>query len=282
MRLAEQQQVVEALAPDTPEEALAGGVLPRRAVGRAQLADAGRRRDAGESRPVLAVAIADEVAGPLVERGGLAQLLGDSGVRRVARDADVDDPAGAQCADHAGEQRAEEEGGDREAVACPNIRRVVVLEGCPPLPGPARQARLPVGREGRAVRGGRGPGFPPPGPAEQLALPPQERVRLHEVQRRPPGADAAGQAHQQRTLGRGAPRPRDAAVPAGERVAEEGVLGHQRRSAPRPIDEGADREGRDNRARGGQGSPAETLRDGATARDQAVQQTGRPRRLPPS
>jgi len=37
VRLAEQQQAVEALAPDTPEEALAGGVLPGRAVGRAQL-----------------------------------------------------------------------------------------------------------------------------------------------------------------------------------------------------------------------------------------------------
>src|SRR4051812_40591583 len=91
--VAEDEDVVEAFPARAPEEALARRVLLGRAVGRAQLPDAARRGDAGEGRPILAVAVADEVARPLVERRGLAQLLGDPGVGRVARHADMDDPA---------------------------------------------------------------------------------------------------------------------------------------------------------------------------------------------
>ena len=106
VRLAQDEDVVQALAPHAAEEALAGGVLPRRAVGRAQLRDAARRGDAGEGRPVLAVVVADEVARPLAEGRGLAQLLGDPGVGRVARHADMDDPARAERDDEEGVQRA--------------------------------------------------------------------------------------------------------------------------------------------------------------------------------
>jgi hypothetical protein len=62
VRLAQDQDMVEALAPDTPREALAGGVLPGGAVGRARPLDAGRRGDAREGQAILAVAVADEVA----------------------------------------------------------------------------------------------------------------------------------------------------------------------------------------------------------------------------
>jgi hypothetical protein len=143
VRPAEQQQVVEARAPDTPEEARAGGVLPGRAVGRAPLPDAGRRRDAGEGRPVLAVAIADELAGTLIERGGLAQLLGDPGVGRVARDADVDDPAGPQRHQEEGAQRPEEQIRDVQEVARPGLAGVVALECRPRLTVWARSWHLP-------------------------------------------------------------------------------------------------------------------------------------------
>ena len=53
MGLAQDQEVVQAFPPDAPEEALAGGVLPGRTIGRAQLLDAGRRGGAGEGGPVL-------------------------------------------------------------------------------------------------------------------------------------------------------------------------------------------------------------------------------------
>ncbi len=74
--LAQDQEVIEARAPDTAQEPLAGSVLPGRAVGRAQLRAADRGGDACEGRTILAVAVADGVAGALAEGRGLAQLLG--------------------------------------------------------------------------------------------------------------------------------------------------------------------------------------------------------------
>ena len=89
VRLPEDEEMVQALPPCTAAEPLAGGVLPGRTVGRPQLRDAGGGGDAGEGRPVLAIVVADEEPGPLTERCRLAQLLGNPGVGRVARDADM-------------------------------------------------------------------------------------------------------------------------------------------------------------------------------------------------
>jgi len=77
--LAEDEQVIQALAADAPQEALADGVGLRGAVRCAQDLDTARCRNPRECRPELAVVIADEVARALVKRGGLAQLLGDPG-----------------------------------------------------------------------------------------------------------------------------------------------------------------------------------------------------------
>ena len=63
--LAQHQDMVEALAPDAAQEPLAGGVLSGCAIRRPQFRDAARRCDAGEGRPVLAIAIMNEVARPL-------------------------------------------------------------------------------------------------------------------------------------------------------------------------------------------------------------------------
>ena len=86
-----------------PEEPLADGVLPGGTVRRAQLHDTAGRRNARESLALLAVAVADEVSGALVEGRRLAQLLGDPGVGRAARHADVDHPARAQLHEEEGE-----------------------------------------------------------------------------------------------------------------------------------------------------------------------------------
>jgi len=85
--------MVQAFAPDAPEEPLAGGVLAGRAIGRPQLGDAARLDDPRECGTVLAVVVADEEPGLLPERRRLAELLRDPGVGRVPRHADVDRPA---------------------------------------------------------------------------------------------------------------------------------------------------------------------------------------------
>lgn len=58
VRLAEDQEMVQALAPHAPEEAFANGVLSGRPIGRAQDGDAGGPGDAGECRALLAVVVA--------------------------------------------------------------------------------------------------------------------------------------------------------------------------------------------------------------------------------
>ncbi len=59
--LADDEEMVEALAPHAAQEALAHGVRPRGAVGRAQDLNAARLSDPGEGRPELAVVVPDQV-----------------------------------------------------------------------------------------------------------------------------------------------------------------------------------------------------------------------------
>ncbi|HSH77073.1 MAG TPA: hypothetical protein VLA19_00915 [Herpetosiphonaceae bacterium] len=140
--LAQDDDMVQALAPDAAEEPLTGGVLSRGPIGGPQLGDATRRRDPGEGLAILAVVIADQVARALVERGGLPQLLRDPGVGRVARHAHVHHAARAKRNDAEGVHGAEEEVGDREEVARPDVLGVVAQEGRPILAGAARRSGL--------------------------------------------------------------------------------------------------------------------------------------------
>ena len=110
-------------------------------MGRAQDIDVTRRCDLRECRPILAVVVADEEARALAERRGLAQLLGDPGVRGVARHADMDDTPRTEGDDEQREQRPETHVGDREAVAGPDVRGVIAQERRPGLPARARGTR---------------------------------------------------------------------------------------------------------------------------------------------
>ncbi len=126
--LTQDEDVIQALAPHTAEEPLAGGVRPWCPDGGAQDRDPATRRDAVERRPVLAVVVADEEAGALVERRGLAQLLGHPSVSRVARHPDVHHAARAEVDDAEREERPETEVDDLEEVAGPGPGGVIPQE----------------------------------------------------------------------------------------------------------------------------------------------------------
>ena len=123
--LAEDEQVVQALTAHAAQEPLAGRIRARRAIGCAQDLTAAGRRDTRESGPELAVVVTDQVARALAERGGLAQLLGDSGIGRVARRTHMDDPPRGQLDDEEGEERSEGEVRHGQEVAGPDARGVV-------------------------------------------------------------------------------------------------------------------------------------------------------------
>jgi hypothetical protein len=112
--LAEDKQIIEAFTAYAAQEALAEGIRTWRSMRRAQDANAAACSDLRERCPVLPVVVADEVPVALVERRGLAQLLGDPRVGRVARHPDVDHAARPERDDEAGEQRTEGQVGDGE------------------------------------------------------------------------------------------------------------------------------------------------------------------------
>jgi len=184
------------LAADAPQEALADGVRLRRPGWRAQDRAATGRRDAGARRPERAVVIADRGARSRAAGGGLAPLLGDPGVGRLARRAQVDDAPRGQFDDEAGAQRPEEQVRDREDVARPDLVGVVAQERRPRLPARARRAvAAQLGLDG--ALGHAGADLPelatdPLGtPARVLGRQPaaqRDRLRRERRAARPPGA----------------------------------------------------------------------------------------------
>jgi hypothetical protein len=59
--LTEDQYVVQALSPDTPQKAFTDGIGAFRVIGRFEYLDAARRFDSSETGPKLAIMITDEI-----------------------------------------------------------------------------------------------------------------------------------------------------------------------------------------------------------------------------
>jgi hypothetical protein len=87
--LAEDQDMIDALAADAPEEALADGVRARRPNRRQDHVDAATGRDPCEGGAVLGVVVVDQEARPRPLRRRLAELLGDPRVAGRSGDAHV-------------------------------------------------------------------------------------------------------------------------------------------------------------------------------------------------
>jgi len=152
------EEVVEAHAPNAADKPLADGVRVGCSNGCAQHLDAAPRRDTGERRPIPGVVVADRDARRPTERRGLAHLLGDPGVGRVSRHADLDDPPRAEIDDKEGEERAEAQVDDRQEVTRPDVMSVVMQERRPRLVLWARRAhaadalRPPICRFSSTIR----------------------------------------------------------------------------------------------------------------------------------
>jgi hypothetical protein len=115
------EQVIEALTPDTAEEALTDGIGAWSVIRRFEKLDGTCLGNPREGHPKLAIIIMDEVLRTLAIGGGLPQLLCRPGVGGRACHADVDHFARVQFNDEEGEQRMEEEIGDRQEVAGPDL-----------------------------------------------------------------------------------------------------------------------------------------------------------------
>jgi len=108
----------------------------------------------------------------------------------------------------------------------------------------------------RATRPWGGPRLPPPEAAEELAVPAQERLWLHDEDRLPPSPDAARQDHQERPVDGAAAGALDAAAEDEELLAQQRVFGDQLRSTAAQIRQQPGGLGRPGRLRGGQHAAA--------------------------
>ena len=140
LTLMENEEVIEAFAPDATQKPLADGVRARCPDGRAQHLDPAARRDTGELRTEFGIVVTDQEARRHPKRRGLTQLLGDPRVGRVPRDTDMDNPTRAQVDDEEREECAETQVDDWQEVARLHGIGVVMEERRPRLATRARRA----------------------------------------------------------------------------------------------------------------------------------------------
>jgi hypothetical protein len=131
--LAEDEHVIQALAPDRTDELLREGVLPR-AGGRGQdFPDTHTLHALPERGTVDVIAIAKEVGWPGVLREGVHDLLGGPAGRGVLGHVEVDD-APAMVSEHdEDEEYSQARGGDREEIEGDQVRDVIDEERAPGL-----------------------------------------------------------------------------------------------------------------------------------------------------
>ena len=131
MSFAQNQDVVEALAPQAAEEAFAYGVRLRCFVWCLQHLDSCGRLL--ERISILVVIVPDQESWFFPKWRGFAQLLGYPRVRWVSRDAKMDHTARAQLDDNEHKYCTEEDVVCLKKVAGPNLAGVVAQERSPVL-----------------------------------------------------------------------------------------------------------------------------------------------------
>ena len=113
--------MVEALTSGTAQEALADRIRSRGVIRRCENLDATRLGNPREDHPKLGIVIMDEALRPHIKGGGFTKLLGGPSIRRRSCDAHVNHSARVQFDQEEGVQRTEEEIGDRQEVARPDL-----------------------------------------------------------------------------------------------------------------------------------------------------------------
>src|SRR5580658_1062198 len=136
--LGQDDQVVEALAPDAPQKPFAHRVHERRLHRGAQDVNAGAIGDAIEDRTELVVTIANDELRPLPERRRIAELPRRPRLRRSARHPDMDDALDVHVDDEEREDGTKPDVVGLQEIAGPHR---VGSQECPPALSAARSSR---------------------------------------------------------------------------------------------------------------------------------------------
>src|SRR6202163_495729 len=133
MRLAQENDVVQALAPDRSDQPFGRAILPRRGWCGRLVPDAHGAQSARDDAAIDMVAIADEVVRSLIPGKCLRYLTCNPFGRGICCDVDPDEVSAAEPDDDEGVEQVEANGRDNEQVHGGNVRRVVMQEGPPSL-----------------------------------------------------------------------------------------------------------------------------------------------------
>jgi hypothetical protein len=115
------QQVIEAYLPHTPQESLTDGIGAFRVIGSFEHLDATCPRHTSKARPKFAIVIPKEIFRCLPIWGGFSQLLGHPGIGRRSSNPDMDHPSRLQFYNEERKERPKEEIDHRKRVTGPEL-----------------------------------------------------------------------------------------------------------------------------------------------------------------
>src|ERR1700737_3588888 len=133
MRLAQNDDVTQTLAPEGSDQPFDNAILPRRGWCNGPIPDAHGAQSACDDRTIDAIPVADEVVRSLIPRECFCDLARNPFRGRMRCDADPDQLSAIQPHYDVGVEQVEANGGDNEQVHGGNVRRVVMQEGSPSL-----------------------------------------------------------------------------------------------------------------------------------------------------
>ena len=130
----EDDQVVQAFAPDRADDSLGVGVLPG-GLGRSEdLPDTDSPDDPAELVAVCTIPIPQQVSGlGLLSGEGLPDLLGGPRGGGMSGDVEMEDTPAVMRQDDEAEEQAEDGGGDDEEIAGGGSAKVIAKKGAPGL-----------------------------------------------------------------------------------------------------------------------------------------------------
>src|SRR5882672_48781 len=135
MHLAEDNNVVQALAPDRSDQPFGKAVLPGRGWCGRLVSDAHGAQSACDNAAIDPISIADEVARSFIPRKCLRYLTCNPFCRWICCDVDPDEISAVEPDDDEGIEQVETDSRNNEQVHGGNVQRVIMQEGSPSLAG---------------------------------------------------------------------------------------------------------------------------------------------------
>src|SRR5712675_3332747 len=128
MRLAQDNHMIDALAPDRSDQPFGKAILPRRGWRGRPVPDAHSAQSASNDAAIDPIPIADEVARHLIPRKSLGDLTRNPLGRRICCDVDPDKVSAVEPDDDEGIEQVETDSWNNEQVHGGDVRRVVTQE----------------------------------------------------------------------------------------------------------------------------------------------------------